>query len=124
MTETALALIELGAILFALGMFGRLAGRFGMSPIPLYLLGGLAFGQGGFIKLTAANEFGHVAGEIGVVLLLLLLGLEYTAPELMTGLRRSWAAGLVDHVANAPPGVVVAVMLGGGPIGAVPMGGG
>ncbi|WP_280429162.1 cation:proton antiporter [Nocardia brasiliensis] len=123
MTETALALIELGAILFALGMFGRLAGRFGMSPIPLYLLGGLAFGQGGFIKLTAANEFGHVAGEIGVVLLLLLLGLEYTAPELMTGLRRSWAAGLVDLVANATPGVVVALILGWGAIGAVTMGG-
>lgn len=41
--------------------------------------------------------------EIGVVLLLLLLGLEYTAPELVTGLRRSWAAGLFDIVANATP---------------------
>ncbi|WP_433656334.1 cation:proton antiporter [Nocardia sp. CA-128927] len=123
MTETALALIELGAILFVLGTFGRVAGRFGMSPIPLYLIGGLAFGQGGFIQLSAANEFGHVAGEIGVVLLLLLLGLEYTAPELMTGLRRSWAAGLVDIVANATPGVIVALILGWGAVGAVTMGG-
>ncbi|WP_194835847.1 cation:proton antiporter [Nocardia sp. XZ_19_369] len=123
MTETALALIELGAILFALGTFGRLAGRFGMSPIPLYLIGGLAFGEGGFISLSAANEFGHIAGEIGVVLLLLLLGLEYTAPELMTGLRRSWAAGLVDIVANATPGVIVALLLGWGAVGAITMGG-
>ncbi|WP_069160058.1 cation:proton antiporter [Nocardia altamirensis] len=123
MTETALALIELGAILFALGIFGRLAGRFGMSPIPLYLIGGLAFGQGGIIELSAANEFGHVAGEIGVVLLLLLLGLEYTAPELVTGLRRSWAAGLLDIVANATPGVLVALFLGWGPVGAITMGG-
>ncbi|WP_433760600.1 cation:proton antiporter [Nocardia sp. CA-135398] len=123
MNATALALIELGAVLFALGMLGRVAARFGMSPIPLYLLGGLAFGQGGFIELGAANEFGHIAGEIGVVLLLLLLGLEYTAAELVTGLRRSWAAGLVDLVANATPGVVVALVLGWGVTGAITMAG-
>ncbi|MFD7845720.1 cation:proton antiporter [Nocardia sp. NPDC059764] len=123
MDSTGLALFELGAILFALGMLGRLAARFGMSPIPLYLLGGLAFGQGGIVKMKAATEFGHMAGEIGVVLLLLLLGLEYTAAELVTGLRRSWVAGLIDIVANATPGVLVALMLGWGTVGAVTMGG-
>ncbi|MEV0292676.1 cation:proton antiporter [Nocardia sp. NPDC050710] len=123
MTTTALALLELGAVLFALGMLGRVAGRFGMSPIPLYLLGGLAFGQGGLIQLGAASEFSHLASEIGVVLLLLLLGLEYTAAELMTGLRRSWAAGLVDIVANATPGAVVALILGWGLNGAIAMAG-
>ncbi|WP_406279794.1 cation:proton antiporter [Nocardia sp. NBC_00881] len=123
MKDTALALIELGAVLFALGMLGRVAGRVGMSPIPLYLLGGLAFGQGGFIRLGAANEFGHIAGEIGVVLLLLLLGLEYTAAELVTGLRRSWAAGLLDLVANATPGALVALILDWGVNGAITMAG-
>ncbi|WP_225726690.1 MULTISPECIES: cation:proton antiporter [unclassified Nocardia] len=123
MQETALAFIELGAVLFALGMMGRVAGRFGVSPIPLYLLGGLAFGKGGIIELDAADQFAHLAGEIGVVLLLLLLGLEYTAAELMTGLRRSWAAGLVDIVANATPGAVVALMLGWGLNGAITMAG-
>ncbi|MFE3544794.1 cation:proton antiporter [Nocardia sp. NPDC059177] len=123
MTAQALALLELGAILFALGVCGRVAGRFGMSPIPLYLLGGLAFGQGGLVDFDAATEFGHIASEIGVVLLLLLLGLEYTAPELMTGLRRSWAAGAVDLVANALPGAAVALILGWGAVGAVVLGG-
>ncbi|MGW6621032.1 cation:proton antiporter [Nocardia sp. NPDC055002] len=123
MTSQALALLELGVILFALGICGRVAGRFGMSPIPLYLLGGLAFGRGGFIELDAATEFGHMASEIGVVLLLLLLGLEYTAPELMTGLRRSWAAGVLDLVANALPGVAVALIMGWGVLGAVVLGG-
>ncbi|WP_039799165.1 cation:proton antiporter [Nocardia araoensis] len=123
MTDTALALIELGAVLFVLGMLGRVAGRVGMSPIPLYLLGGVAFGQGGLIELRAAHDFGHIAGEIGVVLLLLLLGLEYTAAELVTGLRRSWAAGLVDIVVNASPGAVVALMLGWGVDGAITMAG-
>ncbi|OJF79658.1 cation:proton antiporter [Nocardia seriolae] len=123
MDSTGLALFELGAILFALGMLGRLAARFGMSPIPLYLLGGLAFGDGGIVKMQAATEFGHLAGEIGVVLLLLLLGLEYTAAELVTGLRRSWLAGVLDIVLNATPGVVVALVLGWGAVGAVTMGG-
>ncbi|MEV0711084.1 MULTISPECIES: cation:proton antiporter [Nocardia] len=123
MTATALALLELGAVLFVLGMLGRVADRFGMSPIPLYLLGGLAFGQGGFVALGAAGEFSHLASEIGVVLLLLLLGLEYTAAELVTGLRRSWAAGLLDIVANATPGAVVALLLGWGFAGALTMAG-
>ncbi|WP_306356728.1 MULTISPECIES: cation:proton antiporter [unclassified Nocardia] len=123
MDPTALGLVELGAILFVLGVMGRVAGRFGMSPIPLYLLGGLAFGTGGIVEMHAAAEFGHLAGEIGVVLLLLLLGLEYTAAELVTGLRRSWLAGLLDIVANATPGVLVALMLGWGTVGAITMGG-
>jgi CPA2 family monovalent cation:H+ antiporter-2 len=120
---TALALIELGAIFFVLGVLGRLASRVGMSPVPLYLLGGLCFGQGGFISLGDVSEFGHIASDIGVVLLLLLLGLEYRASELVTGLRKSWMAGVVDLVLNALPGVVVALFLGWGPVGALVMGG-
>ncbi len=53
-------------------------------PIPLYLVGGLAFGAGGFVKLDGMHEFAHLSGEIGVILLLLMLGLEYTASELVT----------------------------------------
>ncbi len=123
MTGTALALVELGAVFFALGVLGRLAGRIGMSPIPLYLIGGLCFGQGGFIQLGDIGEFSHLASEIGVVLLLLLLGLEYTASELVTGLRRSWFAGVVDLLLNAAPGAVLAFMLGWGPVGALTLGG-
>ena len=123
MEHTALAFIELGGVFFALGVLGRLAGRIGMSPIPLYLLGGLAFGQGGLIPLGAIGDFTHLAGEIGVVLLLLLLGLEYSAAELFTGLKRSWLAGVVDIVLNAAPGAAVALILGWGLVGALVMAG-
>ncbi|MBO0854977.1 MAG: cation:proton antiporter [Nocardia sp.] len=123
MEATALALFELGAVLFALGILGRVSGRFGMSPIPFYLLGGLAFGHSGVLTVRAAADFGHIAGEIGVVLLLLLLGLEYTAPELVSGMRKSWVAGLIDIVANATPGVLVALVLGWGMTGAITMAG-
>jgi CPA2 family monovalent cation:H+ antiporter-2 len=121
--ESALALTELGAVFFVLGLLARLAGRIGVSPIPFYLLGGLAFGNGGFVNLGGIDEFSEIASEIGVILLLLLLGLEYTATELVTGLRRSWMAGLVDIVLNFAPGAVVALLLGWGGVGALVMGG-
>lgn len=120
---TALALIQLGAVFFGLGVLGRIAARIGLSPIPLYLLGGLVFGTGGLIELHEVEDFIHIASEIGVVLLLLLLGLEYTAGELVTGMRKSWPAGLLDLVLNATPGVIVALMLGLGPTGAIAMAG-
>jgi monovalent cation:H+ antiporter-2, CPA2 family len=121
--QTALELIELGAVFFALGLLGRLAGRIGLSPIPLYLLGGLFFGTGGVVPLHGIEDFTAIAGEVGVVLLLLLLGLEYSATELIDGMRRSWTAGLLDIVLNAAPGVAVALILGWGPVGALVMGG-
>jgi CPA2 family monovalent cation:H+ antiporter-2 len=121
--ESAIALIELGAIFFGLGILGRLAWKIGISPIPFYLLGGLFFGSGGLVPLSGVTEFTDLASEIGVVLLLLLLGLEYSAAELVTGLRRSWLAGLVDIVLNATPGAVVALVLGWGPVGALAMAG-
>ena len=40
MDPLAQTLIELGAVVFFLGLLARLAGRIGMSPIPFYLLGG------------------------------------------------------------------------------------
>ncbi|MFE7201857.1 cation:proton antiporter [Pseudonocardia alni] len=123
MDHTALELLELGAVFFGLGLLGRLAQRIGLSPIPLYLLGGLAFGAGGVIPLGDIGDFTSLAGEVGVVLLLLLLGLEYSAVELVTGLKRSWTAGIVDIVLNAAPGVAVALILGWGTVGAMVLGG-
>jgi monovalent cation:H+ antiporter-2, CPA2 family len=121
--HTALELIELGAVFFSLGMLGRLAGRIGLSPIPLYLIGGVFFGTGGVLPLTGIEDFTTLAGEVGVVLLLLLLGLEYSAAELVTGLKRSWTAGVLDVLLNAAPGVAVALILGWGMVGALVMGG-
>jgi monovalent cation:H+ antiporter-2, CPA2 family len=116
-------MIQLGAVFFGLGLLGRVARRIGISPIPLYLIGGLAFGTGGFVPLHGIDEFTHIASEIGVVLLLLLLGLEYSASELTTGLKKSWMAGVLDLVLNAAPGAVAALLLGWGAVGALAMAG-
>ncbi len=123
MHDTATMLIELGAIILVLGLLGRLAGRVGFSPIPLYLLVGLAFGHGGILALQASEEFIAVGAEIGVILLLLMLGLEYSASELVTNLRTQYPSGAVDFVLNAVPGAVAALILGWGPVAAVALAG-
>lgn len=121
--ESPLFLIEFGAIILGLGILGRFAARVRISPIPLYLLAGLAFGDGGLLPLGASEEFVAVGAEIGVILLLLMLGLEFTASDLVSNLRTQWRAGLVDLVLNASPGAAAALLLGWGPVAAVVMGG-
>ncbi|RSM45878.1 cation/H(+) antiporter [Actinoplanes sp. ATCC 53533] len=114
MHSTTILLIEVGALLFALGMLGRIGRRFGFSPIPLYLLAGLAFGHGGLVPLSASKEFIEVGAEIGVILLLVMLGLEYSASELVGNLRSAAPAGVLDALFNALPGAGFAFLLGWG----------
>ena len=123
MHETTLILIEVGALLLGMSLLGRLAIRVGISPIPLYLLVGLLFGEGGMLPLDASEEFFEIGAEIGVILLLALLGLEYTAEELFTNLRQSKYAGFIDALLNATPGAVCALMLGWSPVAAVALAG-
>ncbi|MGP3913004.1 cation:proton antiporter [Nonomuraea sp. 10N515B] len=123
MHHTALLFMEFGAIILGLGLLGALALRVGISPIPLYLIAGLAFGTGGIVPLATSEEFVAVGAEIGVVLLLLTLGLEYNADELAASLRGNARAGLVDLVLNAAPGAICALLLGWGPVAAVAMAG-
>jgi CPA2 family monovalent cation:H+ antiporter-2 len=123
MHDVTVLLVELGGVLLGLGLVATLAARAGISPIPLYLIAGLAFGEGGFLPLSASEEFIGTGAEIGVILLLLTLGLEYTADELVSNLRRSAPAGLVDLVLNATPGAAAALLLGWGPVAAVVMAG-
>lgn len=116
-------LVELGLVLIALAVVGRIAARVGFPAIPLYLIAGLLMGDGSAFTLDASSEFIRVGAEVGVVMLLLLLGLEYSPTELHQGLRRNWAAGLVDLVANFTPGAVAALLLGWGTTAAVLLGG-
>jgi K+:H+ antiporter subunit KhtU len=122
-TNVAVLLIELGAILFTLGLLGRLARRFRIPVIPLYLLGGLCFGQGGVLELSASEDFVRVAADIGVILLLVMLGLEYSASELRASLRTQAPIGVLDGLLNAVPGVLVALIAGWGGVAAVALGG-
>ncbi len=87
--------LQLGAVILALAFMGRFAGRIGLTPIPLYLIAGILLGQ--FMPLQGgAASFVHVGAEIGSVLLLFMLGLEYTSRELEDNLRANSRIGLLD----------------------------
>lgn len=110
--DVALVFTELGLIVLGLALLARVSNHFGLSPIPLYLLAGLALGEGGLVQLDLSEEFIEVTAEIGVVLLLLTLGLEYTAAELRYGLRAGLPAGVLDAAANFTPGLLAGLLLG------------
>ncbi|MGQ0848038.1 MAG: cation:proton antiporter [Actinomycetota bacterium] len=123
MDHGALILVELGGVVLALGIMARLASRLAISPIPLYLLAGLAIGEGGLVPVVTSEEFIEVGAELGVIFLLLMLGLEYSARELVTGMRSVAPSGMVDLALNFTPGFVTGLILGWGVVPALFLGG-
>jgi len=121
--DPSLLLIELGVIVVGLATLGRLAHRFGFSTIPLYLVAGLAFGTGGLAPIQSSHEFVRVGSEIGVLLLLFMLGLETPADTLASRMRTTLPAGLADLALNFAPGFAAALIMGWGVATAALLGG-
>ena len=94
--DVSLVFIELGTVVVGLALLARIASRFGFSAIPLYLLAGLALGNGGLFPLNLSKGFIELGAEIGVLLLLFMLGLEYTGEELKDNLSREFSAGILS----------------------------
>jgi CPA2 family monovalent cation:H+ antiporter-2 len=122
-SEVALAFIEIGAVALGLALLARLAGRLGITAIPLYLVAGLTLGEGGVVQLDVSESFIELTAEIGVLLLLFTLGLEYSDDELREGLRTGVRPGVLDMALNALPGVGLGLLLGWSPLAAVLLGG-
>jgi len=122
-SDISLLFIELGVVIVGLAVAARLSSRLGFSTIPLYLLAGLAFGKGGLAPLPLSLDFIHVGAEIGVLLLLFMLGLEYTGEQLKQQMKTGLPAGLVDLVLNFPPGVIAGFLLGWSPLASTLLGG-
>ncbi len=112
MQISAALLFQLGGLLVVLAVLGGLARRFALSPIPVYLLAGLSLDTGGMLPVGAAGEFVATSAPIGVVLLLLTLGLEFSAVEFASSLRHHLPSALVDGVLNATPGALAGWLLG------------
>jgi CPA2 family monovalent cation:H+ antiporter-2 len=111
-TSTGALLVELGLLLVVLSALGAVAWRISLSAVPLFLLAGLLTGDGGLVSTPQAAPFLQVAANIGVVLLLLALGLEFSAAEFTAAMRRHAPSGVVDLVLNATPGLVAGLLLG------------
>jgi monovalent cation:H+ antiporter-2, CPA2 family len=121
--DFTIVFIELGLAAIGLAFLGRLASRWGFSSIPLYLVAGLAFGTGGFAPLSLSKGFIEIGAEIGVLLLLFMLGLEYSGEELQKSLRKGIGGGAIDLLLNFPPGFAAGLLLGWKPLPSVLLGG-
>lgn len=115
-TSVAL-LVELGIVLLLLSTLGSLARRFDLPPIPLYLMAGLLLGSGGIVTIPAAEQFVESGAAVGLVLILLMLGLEFTPQELAQSLSHHRSSAVVDCVLNAAPGAITGWLLGLHPAG-------
>lgn len=112
MNTSIALLLELGTILVVLSLLGALARRLTLSPVPLYLLVGLFLGEGGLAPVPAAGAFLETGAAIGVVLLLLTLGLEFSVGEFAASLRQHVRSAVVDLALNATPGALAGWLLG------------
>jgi CPA2 family monovalent cation:H+ antiporter-2 len=91
--------------------------------VPIFLITGLFIGNGGLFDIKSSDEFLKISAEIGAVLLLLLLGLEYTSRELFTSVKERKSLGIIDILINFIPGVIMALILDWGWLGAITLGG-
>lgn len=118
-----LFLLELGGLVLLLALLARLAARFHVSPVPLYLIAGLAFGEGGAIPLVTAEGFVRAGAQVGLILLLFTLGLQASAAELVETLRKSGAPAVADIALTFVPGVLAGLALGWDVLSAILLGG-
>jgi len=121
--DAALFFMELGLVVIGLAFLARLSSRWGLSAIPLYLLAGLVFGKGGLAPLSVSESFVRIGADMGVLLLLFMLGLEYTGEELKRSLRFGVSAGVIDFALNFVPGLAAGLLLGWRPLAAILLGG-
>jgi len=119
----SLFLIELGSVVILLAILARVAQRAGFSPMPLYLIAGLAFGEGGLVPLVTAEGFIELGAQFGLVLLLFSLGLQFSVDEFTVSLKTNGSAGAVDALLTFVPGVLGGLLLGFEPLDAVLLGG-
>jgi Kef-type K+ transport system membrane component KefB len=82
---------SLGTVTVVLAVGARLAARTGFSSIPLYLVAGIVLGA--LAPPTLDDALVTTLSEVGVVLLLFTLGLEYSALRARLGAaerRQRW----------------------------------
>ena len=118
----AIELLEIGGVLLMLGLVAYGAARMGVSAVPFFLFAGLVFGKGGIVGLEVSQGFIASAANIGALLLLLLLGLEYSAREIASAVRSRKSVIVIDLL-NVIPGLVVGFLLGWGALGMLAMAG-
>lgn len=119
----SLALAEIGLVLLVLGIAAFIAVKIKLSVVPFYLAIGLALGKGGLVPLDLSESFLNTGAQLGAILLLLMLGLEHSGPNLAAAFLERKSIGAIDFALNAIPGAIIGFFLGWGILGAVVLGG-
>jgi CPA2 family monovalent cation:H+ antiporter-2 len=112
----AAGLSQIGLLFFGVAVAGVVAARIGLSVIPVYVVVGVILGPnvaGAFDLLyVEAGELTTVLGELGIILLLFFLGLEFSIDRLLSTRQRITSAGVIDIAVNLPVGIVLGLVLG------------
>ena len=123
----AAGLLELGQAFLVCAVAGAVALRIGLSVIPLYVVGGMLAGPfvAGRAGLPAVSdgELLTVLAEVGIVLLLFFLGLEFSLDRLLAARSKVTRAGVIDVAVNLPLGIVIGLALGWSAVEALLLGG-
>ena len=123
----AAGLLELGQVFAVLAIAGAVALRIGLSVIPLYVVSGMLAGPfvaGRFgVPHVPNGELLTVLAEVGIVLLLFFLGLEFSLDRLLAARSRITRAGVVDVAINLPLGIAIGLALGWSVVEALLLGG-
>ncbi|MBM3634425.1 MAG: cation:proton antiporter [Actinobacteria bacterium] len=108
---------QLAIILVAVAAMALLSERLRISAIPLFMVAGIILGP--FEPFPAVVELGeplYLIAEIGVILLLFYLGLEFSLDRLLQARKLVLTGGIVDLVINAGLGLLLGwLLLGPGP---------
>ncbi len=109
------ALVALGGSFLAAGLLARLGRHVGLPTIPLFMLAGVIFGPHtpGLALVEDPADLALLA-EIGLVMLLFHLGLEFSLGDLVAGGSRLLAAGSVYLALNVGGGVLFGFAVGWG----------
>ncbi len=119
----SMALAEIGLVLLVLGVAAFIAVKAKLSVVPFYLVIGLSLGQGGLVPLDLSETFLDTGAQLGAILLLLMLGLEHSGPNLAAAFMERKSIGAIDFFLNAVPGALIGLLLGWGILGAFVLGG-
>ncbi|MFC7235068.1 cation:proton antiporter [Halosegnis marinus] len=111
----AAVLLEAGIVFAALAVGGAVAARVDQSVIPAYIVAGLLLGPASPIaplRLVETTEFIELLRELGVVLLLFFIGLEFNLSRLAAARTKVLRAGGIDMGLNGLVGLGLGLAFG------------
>lgn len=115
-------ILELGLIAVGLYAAHWISQKIGLSSIVGYILLGLLLGPYGAFTLYETTEITSMLAELGIILLLFYMGLEFSLPRFLEGGKTMTLAGSIDLV-NFAAGFGLGLLFGFGWLAALFLGG-